>query len=63
MPQYRVTARLLVTADNETAALATAAAVIEHYDPTVERYRCTTGLDAAELRIESMDPGSQGAGA
>ena len=63
MPQYRVTARLLVNADNQTAALAVAAAVIEGYDPTVSRYRCTANLDAAELRIEKMEPRPKGAAA
>jgi hypothetical protein len=63
MPQYRITARLLVNADNQAAALEVASAVIEGYDPTVSRYHCTTGLDAAELRIEKMETRSQGAAA
>jgi hypothetical protein len=61
--RYRVTAKLLVAADNPAAALAVAAAAIEHYDIAAERFRCTTGVDAAEVNPggdRGPRPGTEG---
>ena len=63
MPEYRVTAKLLVVADNPVAALEAAAAVIEHHDPETRRYHCTTGLIAGEVELELVQPRPQAKGA
>lgn len=60
MPQFLVTAKVLVDADNQVAALDAAAAVIQHYDPVNERFCCKTALEGAEVRVEQIQPRASG---